>query len=373
MTINTPGAYRLTHDIINNSETCLIISDTKNVSLDCQGNMVTGMPSFYINNSSNVSIKSCIFNSLQGGVGIDASEKINFTKNIFNPTNLLYYNILINDTTNVSLTQNKINAPYQQNFSSGAVIKNNVFIAPQADVQWPSALITFNYGSGNKALNNIIDGNASGNNGADDGILTVDESNDTISNNTIKNVWDCGIETLGLVENSTFSNNTITHAPVCGIGGWYWNSLKNNIFSNNVIDDSNLMFDFSRTYGLRPEREEAGHIVPADTTLYFSDNTFTGNVFLHPRITGTQFVYSSYFNINSVGVYNILPGEQVIDETNMILDNNIFKNNNFGDGIAPLFWPLSLGVIDGGGNECGSVLSLEPYIYALGEYPIDCQ
>ncbi len=379
MTISSPGNYYLANDISITGNTCLNISNTHGVTVDCQNHTILGDSPIFINGSSNVTVKKCTVNHSPtggGGLSISNSHNVNIVSNIFNSTLEQHYSILVNDSSFISLMNNDIQGFYQQNFSSSSLLQNNHFTVPTPLFNGPSALIVFNHGFSNQAKGNIIDGSASGDNtiylGADDGIVVGDESNTIILNNNIKNVYDCGIETLGTVQNSTFESNTITNAGFCGIGGWYWSSLLGNTFRNNISDNTLRAFIFFRTYGLRPDRTENGHNLSADTAAYLKDNQFISNIFLHPRSVPSYSPYSSDFQILPVDSSNINSGEQPVTDSDIFASNNIFTNNNF-DLIdsAPLIWPNTIGV-DGGGNRCGSVFSSPQLDYTTNPYPISC-
>ena len=108
--------------------------------------------------------------------------------------------------------------------------------------------------------------------GFDDGIvlgletdISIGESQDLVQNNTISNMYDCGIEGVGLVKNNTISNNKIDNTGYCGIGAWYSSSWQGNIISDNTVNNSPSLLTFffaTRKYGAKPSK------------AYFTDNIF---------------------------------------------------------------------------------------------------
>ena len=111
-------------------------------------------------------------------------------------------------------------------------------------------------GSNNTIDGNQIDGKGGPStrpNGADDGIIVSDESGDILSNNTIRNTWDMGIETLGNIANMQITSNSITSVGIGGIGGWYWNSWSNVTAANNTVSNTPKLFILFRLFGLRPQ------------------------------------------------------------------------------------------------------------------------
>jgi hypothetical protein len=264
--------------------------------------------------------------------------------------------------TDVRIDQNTFNASYDQNYSHRVVISNNTLVSQTRGSAFGGALVLSNAGSGNQIVNNVMDGkwSGSGSTDTDDGVVISDESGDTISGNTISNVFDCGIETVGVIANANISNNSITRTGFCGIGGWYWNSLRSSTISGNVASNVPRLFHFYRIFGLRAAGfDEGPHELPADGAVYFSDNVFDGNRLLNPSVAGNpSSILLIYNQLDYAGTISNLPGERVAGPSDFVLTNNIFRNNDFGHTLfAPAFGaPIVPGlVIDGGGNICNII------------------
>lgn len=98
----------------------------------------------------------------------------------------------------------------------------------------------------------------------------------------ISNVFDCGVETSGVIANAIIANNRISNIGICGIGGWYWNSLSGSSISGNTVEGAPALFQFFRVFGLRPAGFDGLHEMPADSAVLFNDNTFDGNRLVNP-------------------------------------------------------------------------------------------
>jgi hypothetical protein len=69
----------------------------------------------------------------------------------------------------------------------------------------------------------------------DDGVVLVDEANDTIPGNTINNVFDAGIEGIDVVQNTAVAQNTIANAGNGGIGSYWCASWTGDVISSNFF------------------------------------------------------------------------------------------------------------------------------------------
>ena len=172
----------------------------------------------------------------------------------------------------LTIASNTIGNQVYVEYGLDVVVRDNtIAVRPGPDAT--SGMIFAQYGSGTQVLRNKMDGAWDGHNqrGADDGVILWDERGDVVDGNAISNVYDCGIETLGLIANTALSNNTIQHAGICGIGGWYYNSWRGNRTSGNSADGTLQLFDFNRLGGLRPAGFDPQHRMPADAAIEFHD------------------------------------------------------------------------------------------------------
>jgi catechol 2,3-dioxygenase-like lactoylglutathione lyase family enzyme/uncharacterized damage-inducible protein DinB len=184
-------------------------------------------------------------------------------------------------------------------------------------------------GSGNRVLDNTIDGGYDGSGGQvgqDDGIVVADEANDMIQRNIIRNVFDAGIEGLDVVADSDITDNTIVNAAVAGIASYWCTNWTGNIVGGNSVSGSSWMVDFIYEVGL-------GKCVNLSTPGAFQNNRIIGNRFTSPNTRGGG------MNFN----FPTLPAGTVI--------GNFIQGNDLGAASGPFVNPAS-GFLDGGGNIC---------------------
>lgn len=379
--ITTGGNYQLDADLINQkvyqnddssnvtpiptnvpspimNKVCIRIHDTSNINLDCKGHKINStldpeMIPIFVKNTQNFSIKNCILSSSFRTLQLVNTEIGVLQNNSFlpfpqNPTGSQGVMTVYNSNT-LEISNNTFSAPYRQGPDSPSTaplldsshinIHNNIFSMPHV------VPIGINNGANNTFSSNTIDGQWDGvdhsslvdYSGADDGVVFSNQDSLTVSDNTINNTWDCGIETLGFIQNSSMTNNHITNAGLCGIGAWYWNSWLHNTISNNIVDFSSYLFFIFRGNNLSDNEQY----------LYFKDNTFSGNKFSHQRstsYTGPTEPFSALIDFQNI--YADIPSDKIK------LGNNVIQNNDFDITIpAPVMIPSSM-FIDGGGNVC---------------------
>lgn len=365
--IQTSGTYTLNNDItvedtLNPFKPCLRVHDVNNIYINCNRHKIGGGLPLEIKNVKYFSVSLCTLNKdvLSPVVNILNSKNGIFSKNRINGG---YFNV--EKSSNIQITDNIfINSYYQQFTSNNNKIKKNIFNpnSPPDSNPGPPGIIVSNFGRNNLITNNQIDGKSDGITrvGADDGIVIQDESGTIIKDNNIKNNWDCGIETLGVISRVKIIGNYIKNSGVCGIGGWYWNSWISNKVRGNIIDDAPRLFLFYRVYGFRPKdiyKEEYGFILKQEDYVYFKNNIFDNNKIINPRDNED----TSHFNME--GFHEASNGGRDVTENDYILANNRFANNDFtNNNAAPFFNPKSM-IVDGGGNICSAK---EP------DYPLKC-
>lgn len=322
--ITKSGNYIITSDLAAAPDhICINIFAIKNVSLDCQNHTITSLRgnTIRIAQTTDFVLKNCISSS-KANVNIIDSQRGEIFNNTFD--NL------------VSLSQ-----------SNDIHIHSNVFLG---DLQptFTGSLLNMSNGKNNVVKSNTFDGRSDGINlgeqdsiGFDDAIVITNESGDTIQENDIKNFYDCGIENVGYIYDSKIIGNKIQNTGVCAIGGWFDSSLRGNVIKDNVARDVPSLFVFwlSSDIWLRST-------LPAtEINYYFKDNMFENNTFTDPKFVTKPFVSTpsqSYFSITN----SVIPASQ------LIVGNNIFRNNHFPQSASAIFFQPSSMVVDGGGNVC---------------------
>ena len=369
--ITKPGNYKLTSNLKKDGSPCLTIHDVSDVIIDCDKHSIQAVVPVSYSNVKKFSLSSCVLISPDPyGLTINITKSSNgqIKNNTIGKTDR-NNTIFATESSNISITDNIINAFYSQTYTFHTVLERNTLNPLQ-----PGIVASFYNGSWNKIISNKMDGKASGDannkDGADDVIFLGDEHNDIVQYNMLKNAYDCGIETLGVITDTKIIGNVIVNAGFCGIGGWYHSSWKNNIVSDNKISKVPQMFRFFRTWALRPVGWDILKKMPADTGDYFQNNTFTKNIFSEPKIitsdpfkNTSQFDFSVPISISTPGSNEYVAGERAIAPNDVIVSNNTFASNNFiAQYPAPVLLPAS-GFIDKIENICG--------VHEAG-YPLSC-
>jgi parallel beta-helix repeat protein len=372
-TISSPGNYNIAANLSGSSthQPCITIENTSNVTINCGGNMVTGGDAvdgvIGINNVQNISITNCNIQLNSGGgfvMNVANSSGITLTGNTLGGTAPVVSTFNFQKVSNTSISGNTFNAGLQMNYATGSTVSNNTFLNPDS-VDLEAAMIIFQFGSNNQITGNHIDGKQAGwDKGVDDGIVLGDETGDTITNNTIINNWDTGVEFVGTVKNTLISGNTISNYITAAIGGWYYMSLTSTTISNNTFNSTGsggqIAFNFYRSYGLRPAGSDPLGTLPADTGMYFQNNSFVGNTSNNATNPGqggeSVMEVFSYFEYS---VNQPQGGGSPIPNSSFYISNNTLKNNNFGAGVVEPYFGIpgdetivSGAIIDGGGNIC---------------------
>lgn len=369
--ISQSGTYVMDADINATGNGCLDIDNINGVYIDCKNHSIildqqnkpnteAVKPLLGFKNVKNFSVTSCnlkvvnpsfvpstvvIENSSDGTISNTTFYDPSVTSN-----GLDVFSITLDRTARVKFSGNTVHGVYQQHYSDNNTVENNTFSPTLKTLKQSQVPVGMDHGSYNIVRNNMIDGKWDGSDpslqiGADDGIELTDESHDTIQQNKIKNNWDCGIETDGLIQNTKIIGNTIVKSGICGIGAWYYDSWKGNLVEGNIIDSAPKFFLFFRTHGLRH----------GEDFVYFIDNTFRNNSFINPTET-----ISSVFSFQGTQGGGSETEKNVTDQSYIIKNNN-FVGNDFNSTLrAPGFFPSSIAT-DGGGNKCGSP--------AIGDYP----
>lgn len=219
--------------------------------------------------------------------------------------------------------------------TTGVTLANSVITADP--YRTLDAVVHFLDGSNNRIVQNTIDGSWAGQRhplggyppGADDGIAIENEGNLLIEGNTIRNVWDCGIERLGnRTDPVTIRSNDISNAAECGIGSWFAAGWQDSLIMDNTVSTSGKFGEF---YYSPTQNRGVDHIA-------FRNNVFENNRFNNQLDRALPSVSIDYVTGTSRFPIDI--------------GNNIFRNNDFGgDLLAPRLAP-AFGFVDGGENVC---------------------
>jgi parallel beta-helix repeat protein len=350
--ITVPGLYMLTADIDTGGAACMNIHATHSVTLDCSGYRITasnGIVPVMVQNATAVTVTNCSLSnqyiSPRGtvtpyGLDIENSTDVAVTYNTIAGIN-------INGVSRGYVSDNQIVGYYEQYNSHGMTISQNS-IAGVADEQG-AAGIALNSGYSNQVLNNTMDGKWNrlpvtsllDVNGWDDGIVLDNEAGDVISGNNIQNVWDAGIEGAYSLMNTVISGNTIQHIYGCAIGAWWYIDWVGNQVLNNQADDVAQLLTIFYADNTTP--------APPSPTVHFENNLFVGNVVEQLSPINPVVGPRSEITIAPVPYIHYLQVQ---------VDNNVLKDNNFGQN-APELIPAT-GFIDGGGNVCQTATDGSP-------------
>jgi hypothetical protein len=128
------------------------------------------------------------------------------------------------------------------------------------------------------------------------------------------------------------------------------------------------LFHMFRLHGLRPAGSDEQAFLPADTEVRFRDNVFDGNVIIGAADRTMASYIPVYDQLEYQGDVSSTAGEQPAPKDAFKIGNNVFRNNDFGAGVAgPNFGastPVDGYIVDGGGNKCAKP--------ATAHYPLNC-
>jgi hypothetical protein len=387
--ITTSGRYVLDRDLTSDrvDATCLAIHDAIDVSLDCNGHTITGFPAVALERVQGFRVEDCRLASVAAGpiVGLDPARPTSGVLRIRDSADGIVTrvavgppDVLVIDAERLTVTESELDTVYSQFASQHVRVANNRMTNPFRNNSI-GGVYSSSYGTANEVVGNTIAGGWDGAsssvpgvppNGADDGILLFDEHDAYVAENVISDVFDCGIETVGLSAGSTFARNRIRNAQFCGIGGWHWSSVRDDVFASNTVVGSCFLFAFYRQHGFRPQLVFPSITIPADDKVYFERNTFDENRI--EDVTPDCNQYAATIPIFDRMAFNGTlggPAERVPGAADFALVDNVFRNNNFGTMTDPVWFgdgAVVAGlVIDGGGNRCRQPTA--------SDYPLRCR
>jgi parallel beta-helix repeat protein len=374
--LTTPGSYRLNADLATaaSQASCISIHDVQDIQLDCAGHRIAGEGTFgaralAIRNVRNFSIRNCVLST--SNLDISDSSVGSFSQNTLFSKTVNLPNAVINvwHGSTIVFDNNTIAGSMQQFYSVGNTVSNN-HVTAAAGANSVAGTVISNWGIHDRIIGNSLEGSWTGSgccNGADDGIILTDNDDAVVENNTINNVWDCGIEWVGTLTRATIRGNRVVNAANCAVGGWYWASLSDSVIANNTAEKSATLFSIFRVYGLRPAGTDSDHRLPADTAVVFTNNLFEGNILKNPSLLAAAGSFPLYSNVGYSGL-STLPGERAPGPGDYQLKNNVFRNNQFSTDVeGPGFGTGAVipgAVVDGGGNICKTP-TREAYPYPL--------
>jgi hypothetical protein len=359
--ITSPGLYVVGADLTATPGavlvSCLDFHNTHDVHIDCQGHTITQyrpspqtawLGALYIGSVKDFSVRNCVIDD--NAPTIDSSEHGTLAHNTFVNSASQALVIDVMNSTRIQVYANRIAGGLQLDDGYQNTITANT-------MAWPAGLdggvVGSRNGKGTLVAGNTIDGAYAGGAwqlAADDGVVLTDESDAIVQDNAIANVYDAGIEWVGMLNGAKIRRNTIAHTGYAGFGAWWWASTMNTEFVGNDISDTPRMFRIARYSGLKP----------TETGVYFTNNRFEANAF-HTldttALAGQVFVYD-YLEYNFASV----PGasERAPTKADFHISGNVFINNNFGRSAAgPWFGSSAIVpgmIIDGGGNICRRML-----------------
>lgn len=370
--ITESGNYTISPNfLLSNAYSCITIKDVNDVTIDCNNNNINldfgdSNSNFIVGqNVKNLTIKSCNFKQKYVGtkdnpqdnpnkvemilktIFVDKGESISITNNSFTKAS-----VAVENSNKLIVKDNTITGSISIGSVNNGLIEKNTVTNSNASREC-AALINSSGGTNNIIRGNTTDGliGADGRLYCDDGIFLTNETGALVEDNTMKNNWDVGLETMGYVKNSKIVNNITTNTRLGGIGGWYHNSLSGNEFSGNKVYESRMLFYFFRSNQLDNEG------FYKQDSVDFKDNKFSNNKLINSQ---KSTAVASFIAMDAENITDTVRN----DQTKITLDkvhasNNSFINNDFGiNNSAPLLVPVN-SIIDGGGNIC----SKEKYEY----------
>lgn len=375
MDISLAGLYQVTADITGalpaSGATCINIHDTANVVFDCQGHTISAWNAFRITNVNNFTIQNCMIRSsgspagtgvfgepmlgvsgTQQTIAITDSAQGDLDNNVVGENiSDANYTILLKSSSRVLIQNNILNAMIHLSYSSDNIVNNNQINCPRASNspatgRCNGVVVLGVNSNSNKIIENIIDGR-----GNDNGMLVFETDGNLISNNTIRNTSNLGIETYGNNKDLTVVDNALNNLGNGGIGGRWWMSMRDSRFARNIVDGAPTIFNFRRNCGLRTTPMDSMGLLTPDTGIFFENNKFEGNVLSNQSAgvpEGFQIFDAGLFDQSAVCGTVTAP-----TQTDFHLTANTFTNNDFSTTTDTYFGPATTtNVLDGGGNNC---------------------
>lgn len=379
--ITIPGPYALTGTINGtlSDSTCLPIR-ASNVSLDCGNHTIdatgTGIV-ITIELAQNVTIKNCTITA--GGTGsiwalglfgtqnvtltnntvtvnapagvamlADSSVNLTLSNSTFTITTIDYYVMELAGVQQAQITNNHLTtyggAFYLQDSSSNVTVSGNTIVDTNGN-----ANVTLAEGGHNTVVGNHIDGGWKGDlatwsqQGTDDGILLASETGDSVAGNTVANVFDAGLETVGAVSGTVITGNTFTSAGQAAMSSYWGTSWV----GNRVLGNQASLTPYIGLFMYDGNSKAPGDTI---TVITFQDNLFDGNTLQNPAaLPPAQSGRPNVSMVVDFSTVNETGGELPLP---LAADSNTITSNVLPTTKAGFYlWPTSA-FIDGGGNVC---------------------
>jgi len=311
-------SFVLTADVAS-SGTCFSILNVDNVSLDCDGHIITGDGTgtgINISNSNNSDITNCTFTNFSTGITLQSSNSNLIEGNTLNQNNNGFSGEFSN---NNSLNGNTANG----NDSSGIVFSlsnNNSLNGNTANENGNGIVIAAS--NSNTLSDNIANGNVSG-------INLLGSFLNTLNGNTVNGNTGFGI-ILEISGEISLNGNTVNGNGAKGITlqGSHENTLNGNSISLNGEEGIYLLLsDFNELEGnIVTENNQSGAL--GEITLQESSANFImGNTVSDSTLVGVFLVSSNGNFVEGNDIQNVRTGIVVeFSNFNHIAENNSNKN-----------------------------------------------
>ena len=259
--------------------------------------------------------------------------------------------------SNVYASGNRITGIAYLYGTSGSSYNYNE-VAAYADVSSVACLQLVPYNqvasTNNQIVGNHLNGSwkgssPAGTQGADDAIVLIDTSDVLVEENVIENVWDAGIESVGLLSDTVIADNWFGNIEFPAVGAYINTSWQRVTVSGNFA--CNALYLVEIGFDIEPNLSP---LAPVPATIVFQSNQIVDNTFESPRSAST--LYASLYT-NSM---DVIMGDCTANGTVLTCqpypiaaDSNIIANNRLPiQAPGPFLYPASA-FIDGGLNVCG--------------------
>lgn len=295
--ITVPGYYTVVADLTSLTNLCLRI-EADSVTVDCGNHTVTGAGTgIIVERRRVVTIRHCravanggvailiqdsqhvlvASSTLLGNSGISAvgGQDVNVMDCVLSPDAVSGGATASFDSVGGSFIGNHLSASSAHILASaswGLLIGNNT-IASTGGLS--GAGIELSDGGNNVVAGNQIDGGWNGDpynygsQGAEEGILLMAETGDTVRDNAIQNVFSTGIEAAGPLSYTVIAGNQIANALVAGVGSYWGTSWTNDKVIGNAVFGSMHLITVDYQYSW-PQGQLGG-------IIEFRGNTFRNN------------------------------------------------------------------------------------------------
>jgi hypothetical protein len=278
--ISSPGRYVVNQDLTTSLGSCITIHDTWKVDLECGGHNIAAAANYpndiLVTNAQEVGISHCVAHNPKenygNGLSVSNGKDVRIIDNDFE-------NVSISGSLYTFATNNHILGAYSQSQTSWTTFSDNVEQAYE-DIYIGSPFSS-NGGAFNQIVGNAIDGRWDGvspplTQGADDGILLLDEIHGEVANNAIQNVWDAGVESIGTLSDTVVVNNQITNIGLSAIASYYNTNWTNNVISGNQAKRALTLVDVEFLPGAPP------------ATIYVFKNNRIEKILLPPHLLSAR-------------------------------------------------------------------------------------